>query len=685
MLVREYMTPRPQTLRMSDPIKQAAQLFYKYKVGVVPILDEQGFLCGILNPADIINALIEGRSADEPVSRVVTQGVMSVSADSPLEKIREVRFNSLPVVSADNRVVGMISSSEILAAYETKLQFAADEVRALVNSAHEGIIGINAFGIINTYNEAVSRLIGLSPEEALGRPLAEVMPNSGLKRVLETGQAERDCEFMLGGRTVISNRSPVFQGRKVVGALGIMQDASEFRELVTQLLDVQHHVEDLQTVFEHAHYGIIAVDSKGIVLRLNKAYEDIFNVDRDDLIGRPVAEMIEDTKLHKVAQTGIPEFGEIQNFKGRQIVVNRIPVFKHGKIAGAIGEALFKDVSEVCYLLDRVQQLERQVTRYQRELNEIGGNKDGSKQSFASIVGSSRILIKTKNLALRAARSDSNVLLLGESGTGKELFAQAIHQASSRHQMPLVTINCAAVPDELLESELFGYDEGAFTGAKKGGKKGRFELADKGTLFLDEIGDMPLSMQAKILRVIEDNKIDRVGGNKSIRCNVRIIAATNKPLAFMVQQGSFREDLYYRLNVIRIHLPPLRDRREDIGECIEALAPEICRAACRPSMQFAPETMELFCEYGWPGNVRELINVVKQLAATVDGCEILPHHLLDIDRAFGVSKNSSSHANDEQALVSQALAISKGNKVLAAKLLGWHRSTLYTKLKKYDL
>ncbi|MHC1761019.1 MAG: sigma 54-interacting transcriptional regulator [Negativicutes bacterium] len=684
MLVRECMAQCPRSLHMSESIRAAARLFQKYKMDAVPILDDKGFLCGILTPADIINAVVDGCSAVEPVGQVMTRSVTSVRSDDSLDQVRKARFKCLPVISVDNRVVGMISSADILNAYEKQLQQSTDEVRALINSAHEGIIGINAFGIVTIYNEAVSKLVGLSTEEALGRTLAEVMPNSGLKRVLETGQAERDCEFMLGGRTVISNRSPVFQGCKVVGALGIMQDASEFRELVTQLLDVQNHIEDLQTVFETAHYGIVVVDDNGIILRLNKAYEDIFNVDRDDLVGRPVIEMIEDTKLHMVARTGIPEFGEIQNFKGRQIIVNRIPIFKNGKISGAIGEALFKDISEVSYLLNRVQHLERQVSRYRRELDELSGNKDSARQSFASIIGSSRILTKTKNLALRAAQSDNNVLLLGESGTGKELFARAIHNASKRYSMPLIAINCAAVPADLLESELFGYDEGAFTGAKKGGKKGKFELADKGMLFLDEIGDMPLPMQAKILRVIEDSKIDRIGGNKSVHCNVRIIAATNKPLTFMVKQGTFREDLFYRLNVIRIHLPPLRDRREDIGEHIETLLPEICRASSRPIMQFAPETMELIREYSWPGNVRELMNLLKQLAATVESGIIMPHHLLDIDKAFALNRIGASVSGNEQSRVSQALTISKGNKALAAKLLGWHRSTLYAKLKKFD-
>ena len=674
MLVRDYMTLHSPYLKEDDTIKQAARLFHKYKTDAAPVIDGSGTLRGILTRSDIIQAVIADLPGEHQVGAVMTTNVVSVRENTTLAEARAIPFHSLPVVSPENTVVGMISGPDFLNAYEAQLQQATDEVRALVRSAHEGIIVINTYGTVTSYNAAAARLIG--------RSVAEVIPNSSLQRVMETGQAETDCELMLGGRTVFSNRSPIFQGRKVVGALAILQDPSELRDAVTKLLDVQNHVEDLVAVFENARQGIIVVDAHGIIVRVNKSYEDSFNVCRDDLLGHPVDELIENTRLHIVAQTGIPEFGEIQNVKGKQIIVNRIPVFKNGKITGAIGEILFRDISEVSYLLERLQQLERQVSRYRREPNEFSGVAE---YGFANIIGSSRILTKTKNIALRAAQSANNVLLLGESGTGKELFARAIHKASQRRSMPFITVNCAAVPVELLESELFGYDEGAFTGAKKGGKKGKFELADKGTLFLDEIGDMPLVMQAKMLRVLEDNKIDRIGGNKAVPCDVRIIAATNKPLAFMVQQRAFREDLYYRLNVIRIHIPPLRDRREDIGEIIEALVPEICRAANRPAMQFAPETTELLREYEWPGNVRELINLFKQLASTVDTHKIMPHHLLDINTAFTFSKSPSAESDGVQARIVQALQISKGNKALAAKLLGWHRSTLYEKLRKYNL
>ncbi len=684
MLVRDYMTPAVPLLKADDTIRNAARLFRKYRIDAAPVIDSGGAMCGILTTADIVGAVSDGKAPGEPVSAIMTRAVVSVREDSLLEEARKIPFSSLPVTAADNSVIGMITAKNFLAAYTTQLQRARDEVRALIGSSHSGIVVVNTGGVVTTCNEAAADLIGLPVGDAVGRPINEVIPNSGLRRVLETGQAEWECQLVHGGRIILSNRSPILEGRKVVGALAILQDTSELRGALTQLLDAQHHAEDLNAVFENVRYGIIVVDRDGIVTRVNKSYENIFNVVRDEVVGRLVTDVIENTRLHIVCRTGIPELGEIQNFQGRQVVVNRIPIFKDGKIAGAIGEILFKDISEISYLFKRQQQLEQQVSRYQWELSELRGDHSVARHSFDNIIGSSRGMTKAKNLALRAARTDSNVLLLGESGTGKELFAHAIHRASKRRDRPFVTLNCAAVPGELLESELFGYEEGAFTGARRGGKKGKFELADKGTLFLDEIGDMPLAMQAKMLRVLEDCRVDRIGGSKSVPCDVRIIAATNKPLALMVQQRVFREELYYRLNVFPIHIPPLRERREDIGEIIHALLPEICRSLGRPVPQFAPETAALIRDYAWPGNVRELLNLLRQLAATVDHAYILPRHLIEIDAAVGLAAADAGVAGERER-IAEALGISKGNKALAARLLGLHRSTLYEKIKKYGL
>ncbi len=317
-------------------------------------------------------------------------------------------------------------------------------------------------------------------------------------------------------------------------------------------------------------------------------------------------------------------------------------------------------------------------------------------------MGRSEALETVKRLARKAARTPSTVLITGESGTGKELLARAIHAASPFAEGPFVSVNCAAIPENLLEAELFGYEEGAFTGARKGGKPGKIELADGGTLFLDEIGDMPLAMQAKLLRVLEERRVERVGGVTSRPVRVRVIAATNRSLEEMVRKGAFRADLYYRLNIIRLHLPPLRERRTDIPLLLSHHLERVVRRYRLPAKSFTKEAVSILLAYHWPGNVRELVNTVEALVNLVDGPDIRPEDLPPHIRSAAKTPDGqgAEEAQEELSLVREvkraaeerererilaALSQAGGNKAKAARLLGIHRSTLYEKLRKYGL
>ena len=276
--------------------------------------------------------------------------------------------------------------------------------------------------------------------------------------------------------------------------------------------------------------------------------------------GKHVTEVIENTKLHDIVKTGKTQIGEIQIIKGQQVIASRLPIIKDNKIIGAIGKVIFKDITDFYDMSKKIITMEKEIKYYKDQLKK----QKSAKYSFSNIIGESKSLMEVKNICQRAAMSDSNVLIMGESGTGKELFAHAIHNASDRASGPFVKINCAAIPSELLESELFGYEGGAFTGAKKEGKVGKFELANGGSIFLDEIGDMPLQMQVKLLRVLQEREIERIGSTKTRPINVRIISATNKNLEEEVKTANFREDLYYRLNVMSVNIEPLRKRKDDI-------------------------------------------------------------------------------------------------------------------------
>lgn len=473
--------------------------------------------------------------------------------------------------------------------------------------------------------------------------------------------------------------------------------------LKRELQETQSIVETMKTVLDSAYEGIVVVDAHGIIQEINKAYCQFLGIRREDAVGKHVTEVIENTRLHICLESGIPERGFIQKIYGQPMVVHRIPIWRDGKVIGAIGVLIFQGVSEVYQIFKRLQDLSREASRKEEKEKRAAPSR---KKFFGlnSIIGRSPVIAEIKQMVRRAARVPSTVLITGESGTGKEVLAKAIHQSSPYADGNFISVNCAAIPESLLEAELFGYEEGAFTGAKKGGKPGKFQLAHKGTLFLDEIGDMPLYMQAKILRVLEEKKVERVGGVEEMELDVRIIAATNKNLEEMVRKGQFREDLFYRLNIIRIHIPALRERKMDIPYLLAYHMERICEQFGLKQKEFTKEAMQVLMDYSWPGNIRELVNVVEWLVGMVDDQKIqkehLPAHILSPQRLAkhgdkeGEKRKIVAQTDTnwreivdayERERIKQALIEERGNKTAAARKLGMHRSTLYEKLKKYNL
>ena len=322
----------------------------------------------------------------------------------------------------------------------------------------------------------------------------------------------------------------------------------------------ENNLEQFKRIFDSIHDGAVVIDPEGYITHFNEAYGKFLNADPQKFIGKHCTKVIENTRLHIVAKTGKPEINYAQQIKGQEMVVQRIPIRSNGKIIGVYGQVIFKDIKQIRQLANRLSLLESKIKLYEDELI----NLRSTRYTIDSIIGASTEILKLKKEALKATANKFPVLITGESGTGKELFAQAIHHASPRKLYPFVRLNCAAIPGELMESELFGYEKGAFTGARRGGKPGKFELADRGSIFLDEIAELPLKMQPKLLRILEEKEFERVGGTKIIRSDFRLIAATNRNLEDMMAKGLFRRDLYYRLNVISLRLPPLRERRSDI-------------------------------------------------------------------------------------------------------------------------
>ncbi|KJS65608.1 MAG: Fis family transcriptional regulator [Peptococcaceae bacterium BICA1-7] len=441
---------------------------------------------------------------------------------------------------------------------------------------------------------------------------------------------------------------------------------------------------ELTIILNSVHEAIEVADINGNIIYVNPAFTKVTGIPEDERIGKNIFEVSPEGALATVIKTGKDIFGHRTKVGGSnsEVVSNAAPISVDGKITG--GVVVFQHLTDVMKLMDEL----RQRTSLIENLSEKLGQVTTSKYSFNDILGTSPELRKSINLAERSSKSNSTVLLLGESGTGKELFAHAIHHASPRREKPFIKVNCAAIPENLLESEFFGYAKGAFTGALKS-KIGKFELANGGTIFLDEIGDMSLNLQGKLLRVLQEMEFERVGGNQTIKVDVRVISATNRNLRDLIRQGKFREDLYYRLNVVEITIPPLRHHKEDLSMLSNSLIIKLNRKLGKKVKGLSRDAEEALYSYDWPGNVRELENVVERVMVTVDDDIITKKNLILHVSQF---KNISDKDMDlipidrmEQILIRKAL-LKFGNTVegkrRAAQALNISLATLYNKLKK---
>jgi len=464
-------------------------------------------------------------------------------------------------------------------------------------------------------------------------------------------------------------------------------------------------------LFANASEGMMLVDRSARVVWINEQYKRFLPAlgfeREEDFVGHPVSQVVQNTQMHQVLETGRPILIDLLTNRAGTFVVSRIPLRDAaGGVIGALGIVLFDHPETTLQpLIEKFALLQRDLDDARRELATQRKQSPGQRQSkhtFASFIGLSPAAVEVKRQARRAALSSSPVLLLGETGTGKELLAHAMHAASKRAQGPFVGVNIAAVPDTLLEAEFFGFAPGAFTGADKKGREGKFQLAHGGTLFLDEIGDMPMATQAKLLRALQEGEIEPLGSNKLIPIDVRVIAATSRDLTRLVREGSFREDLFYRLNVLPIRVPPLRERRADIAALLEVLSEEVALRSGMPTPEMTPQALSLLQAQPWRGNIRELRNVLEQAAMRSDGQVVDVAEVEEVLRESGVQPMavdaipaaplpagnpdllrplSEQVAALERRAIEAAMAAHGGNKVLVARLLGISRATLYDRLR----
>ncbi len=470
---------------------------------------------------------------------------------------------------------------------------------------------------------------------------------------------------------------------------------SQTAEGLRTILKWRNHCDEsfLVNVLESMHDAVIVIDAEGTIVYGNRAYSRELGIQPEKIYGMKMADIASDAICLKVLRSGraIIERPHRIPRVDIDIVVNSVPLYKDGVLVGAV--SIFRNITEIKRLSEELERMKHITDHLHEHL---------FPEEFKDIIGSNKSFRNMLYRAIKASRSDITVLIQGESGTGKDLVARAIHNASRRKRRPFIAINCAAIPEDLLESELFGFEEGAFTGARKGGKPGKFELASGGTLFLDEIGDMSMLLQVKLLRALQEKEIERVGGTKSIRTDVRIVAASNQDLQRQIEEKKFRSDLFYRLNVFSINMIPLRERVDDIPILIAYFQEKFAERENKKKKKLHSSALKVLMAYDWPGNIRELQNVIESVMLSCDSeyiqAEDLPEYLLSTASVhhspnqflnFPAGDDDLNLAGQvcriERDLILRALKKTANNRSQAIRMLGISRSAFYQKIAKYEI
>lgn len=564
-------------------------------------------------------------------------------------------------------------------------------------------IEFGSYDVINSISKAIefSNVIGIVGFDDLAqayRKVSSILEKTFSTQIVTTAIAtEREIEQsvnnlrLLGCRVFIGGHA-VMEVLERLGLDGVLIETGKeaIADAITyakRIMEVQlaekEKAEILKSIIDFAYDGILGINKDGMITVFNPVIQKITGVPYENAMSKPVDSVVENTRMTQVLKTGAAELGEIQRIGTTSIVTNRVPIVVDGQVLGAV--ATFQEV-------EKIQKMETQIRRKLMEKGHF------AKTNFDEIKGKSKEMIITKEKARLYSKVDSTVLILGETGTGKELFAQSIHNASLRRDKPFVAVNCAALPESLLESELFGYVEGAFTGARKGGKTGLFELAHGGTIFLDEISEMAPSLQARFLRVLQEKEVVKLGDDRIIPVDVRVIAATNRDLYKQVEKERFREDLFYRLCVLRLDIPPLRKRKEDLYELVNYFLNEKSNALNITTNGITPESMAKIVMYDWPGNVRQLENFIERCVVLSSNKEInidvidealigTPVYMNDEQKqaeAGNATEKNGALKNIENEMIKSILEETGGNKTLTAERLGISVTTLWRRLKSIE-
>ena len=570
-----------------------------------------------------------------------------------------------------------------------------DPFREILDSAQNGIVIVDITGAIHLFNQAARDVLAIPESDLVGQHISSISEEAwhDMRMILKTGLPQLNKKITIGESIIIANRTPIAFKGHIIGVLSIFQDISEYEKISSELVSFKQLTMQLDAIIESSYDGLYITDGEANTLRVNQAYERISGLKREDLIGRNMRDLVQEGVLDRSVTLEVLRLREpvtiMQDIAGdKHVIVTGNPFFdKNGDISLVVTNV--RDITELNQLHLELEETRKISSRYQEELEQL------QKLEFASheLIAKSDAFRATLKQAVKVSQVDATVLITGESGVGKSLLARLIHKMSQRKDGPFVKISCGAIPENLMESELFGYEKGAFTGARTGGKAGLLEVGNGGTVFLDEIGELPLNLQVKLLDVLEDKEVTRLGGTTPRSMDLRLITATSRDLKQMVREKNFREDLFFRLNVIPLHIPPLRERKEAIIPLIDHFLQESIEATGNRK-SISPEVYETLVKYPFYGNVRELMNMVERMAILSDEHVInlkdLPPGVKEISRSslYGESGESlplrEAVAKFEEEIIRKAIS-THGTISKAAQILRVNQSTVSRKAKKYKI
>jgi transcriptional regulator with PAS, ATPase and Fis domain len=700
LTVEQMMNRNFETLHTWDTLRTVVEGYRKYKINTLPIVDEGENLVGVFPKKRLFKALLDGADLDTPCEAYMVDKPVFVTTDRTYDeyslvfRVTKSKVDNVVVLDQSRRVVGMIGTAEYLRASLNVITASSALLESLFRVNAEGMIIEDRDGCILRVNPAAERMFGLNASNTKGSQLKDVLPEAAALEEFRVG-VKRTVRSL----PVLINRIPIVENGECVGASLAFLDVSDVEKIARELEIVKDMQTTIDGVLSSSSDGVFVSDISGIIKYVNECACLLLSQDRERIIGRRLQDLLQTESPSEAARSGCAEV-DSRDIHGKKCIVSHIPFRAGGRdVTGVVSTVYLNDNAVTEEIARKWLYLNHQVQYYRDELE----NRDGDGNRFDRMVTMNPAFDRIKAEARFIAKSSSTVLLTGESGVGKDMFARCIHEASPRAKKPFIKVSCVSIPETLFESELFGYAPGSFTGALKNGKPGYFERAHKGTIFLDEIGDMPLSVQAKLLQVLQEKEFVRVGGTDKLTVDVRVIAATNRDLRDAIARKTFREDLFYRLNVIEFHLPPLRERSEDTVALAESFVEKYNRILGARVTGIGERAKAALRAYSWPGNIRELENAIERAANYVMdgeiGAENLPSQIVapagpppaagEAARPAPAEPAGASYRSSlidfEKNKLLDVLKKTNGNKSAAARMLKLSRSAFYDKLTKHGL